>query len=257
MWRKLSAIAWLSILELFRRRDIYVALILAAAVGAPMLAINVFGVAGTVGYVREVSLLLVWVFSMVIAVTTAARQVPGEVQRRTILPLLAKPLSRGEFVVGKVLGGVGASWAALALFYGFFMVLDGLKSGELGSLVLLQAFLLHGMFCLLLICLTMLGSMVFTPSANLTCSFLVCAGMLLFGARLPGFISGLRGLGRWLAIGLANLVPHFELFDLRRAVVHQWEPLPWSTMAWLCAYAVGYSAVLVAAAIALFKRKHF
>ena len=56
------------------------------------------------GYMKELCLLLIWVSSLVIAITTAARQIPVERESRTLFPLLAKPVTRGQVIMGKFLG---------------------------------------------------------------------------------------------------------------------------------------------------------
>ena len=57
-----------------------------------------------VRYLKEICLLLIWISSLVIAITTAARQIPVERENRTIFPLLAKPVTRTQLLVGKFLG---------------------------------------------------------------------------------------------------------------------------------------------------------
>ncbi len=55
-----------------------------------------------VRYLKEACLLLIWLSSLVIAITTTARQIPAERESRTIYPLLAKPVGRGEFIAGQI-----------------------------------------------------------------------------------------------------------------------------------------------------------
>ncbi|MBR6312038.1 MAG: ABC transporter permease, partial [Oscillospiraceae bacterium] len=49
---------------------------------------------------------------------------------RTVYPLLAKPVSRGELLAGKYLGAVVASWSALVFFYVLWAVSSVLRGGE-------------------------------------------------------------------------------------------------------------------------------
>jgi len=254
--RNIWAVARVSVLELWRRRDIYVALILALAVVVPLSAIKVFGVGGIVRYIREAALLLIWAFVAIIAITTAARQVPSEIERRTILPLLAKPVRRGEVVLGKFVGATLASWAAVLLFYACYVIVMGAKSGAWVTVALLQGVMLHLLFTGLAIAMTLCGSMLLTPSANVTVSLLAVAGMLLFGARLPTFAQKaalpLNG-ALWLVHAVA---PHFEFFDLRIRVVHDgWGPLPWGVFVAIAAYALVYAAFFLVAAVLVFARK--
>jgi ABC-type transport system involved in multi-copper enzyme maturation permease subunit len=254
--RRLVAVALVSILELWRRRDVYVALVLAAAVVVPLSAVKVFGVGGVNRYVREVTLLLIWCFIAAVSVTTAARQIPSEIQRRTILPLLAKPVRRCEVVLGKFVGATLACWGALLLFYACYVLLIGLKSGVWISAAAVQGFILHLCFVALVVAMTLCGSLVLTPSANITCSLLVVGGMLLYGNRLSALARGAAAPLNWLLWLSHAVLPHFEFFDLRLRLVHaEWGPL--SGRAFLCivGYAVLYGSFFLVGAVAAFRRK--
>ena len=114
--RCVLAVARLLLLQLYRRRDVYVALFLGLLVVVPLASINLFGVEGVVRYLSEVSLLLVWIVSIVICISMTARQLPEELERRTILPLLSKPVRRSDVLLGKLLGAGLATGSAVLLF---------------------------------------------------------------------------------------------------------------------------------------------
>ncbi|MDQ8205414.1 ABC transporter permease [Pelagicoccus sp. SDUM812003] len=50
----------------------------------------------------------------IMTVVVTAQLVYGEIEQRTLMPLLAKPVSRGEFLCGKLLG----AWATICCFVG-------------------------------------------------------------------------------------------------------------------------------------------
>src|SRR5688572_8728609 len=89
--------------ELYRRKDFYVLFFLTALITLVAGSANFFNDNQIVRYLKELCLLLIWIASSVIAITMAARQIPAERENRTIFPLLAKPVSRGEVLVGKYL----------------------------------------------------------------------------------------------------------------------------------------------------------
>lgn len=254
---KVFAIAKLSVLELFRKKDIYVAIVLALVVTVPLAVVNAFGVEGAVRYIREVALLLVWGFSAIICITTSARQIPTEAQRRTILPLLAKPISRRQIVLGKTLGSIIASWGALVLFYVCYIVIAGLKSGVWIEPVLIQSIVLHACFAALACSMTVCGSLLLTPSANITTCLLIVVGGVLFGDHLPVLIDKTHGLFRLPLIALEYILPRFELFDLRARVIHSHPPVATGVFIFIILYAVAYSAVFMGLASFLFKRKQY
>src|ERR1700752_81413 len=120
---KIFAVAGVVIKELYRRKDFYVMFILTIIICLIMGSINVFNDREIIRYVKEICLLLIWVSSLIIATTPTARQIPSEKEQRPLLPLLAKPLSRTELIVGKFLGCWLVCGLALVCFYAFFGVL--------------------------------------------------------------------------------------------------------------------------------------
>ena len=119
-----TAIAGIVVKELYRRKDFYVLFVLTALITLLLGTVNFFNDPKIVRYLKEVCLLLIWVSSLVIAIGTAARQIPAERENRTIFPLLAKPVTRGQVIVGKFLGCWLACGMALVVFYLFFGVVS-------------------------------------------------------------------------------------------------------------------------------------
>jgi ABC-type Na+ efflux pump permease subunit len=93
---KSFAIGGVVIKELYRRKDFYVLLVLTAVITGLLGAVNFFNDPKIVRYLKEICLLLIWLSSLVICITTAARQIPAEKENRTIFPLLAKPVTRWQ-----------------------------------------------------------------------------------------------------------------------------------------------------------------
>ena len=118
------AISGIVIKELYRRKDFYVLFVLTALITVVVGSVSFFNDAKIVRYLKESCLLLIWISSLVIAIGTAARQIPAERENRTIFPLLAKPVTRGQVVAGKFLGCWLACGVALLVFYVFFGVVS-------------------------------------------------------------------------------------------------------------------------------------
>jgi len=117
------AIASVVMKELYRRKDFYVLFVLTALLTALLGWVTFFNDPKIVRHLKEVCLLLVWVSALVIAIGMAARQIPAERENRTIFPLLAKPVTRGQVIVGKFLGCWLACGIALIVFYLFFAII--------------------------------------------------------------------------------------------------------------------------------------
>jgi len=114
------AIAKVVVLEMYRRKDFYVLLALVVLITGLMGSVTFFDDPKIGRYLKEICLGLIWLSSLFIAIATMARQLPAERESRTIFPLMAKPVSRGQVLLGKFLGCWFASCVALLVFYIFF-----------------------------------------------------------------------------------------------------------------------------------------
>src|SRR5437016_8109063 len=95
------AISNIVIKELYRRKDFYVLFVLTALITLVMGSVSFFNDDKIVRYLKEICLLLIWISAFVVAIGTAARQIPAEREYRTIFPLLAKPVTRWQVILGK------------------------------------------------------------------------------------------------------------------------------------------------------------
>src|SRR5882724_6384943 len=178
--KNIFAVSSIVIKELYRRKDFYVLFILTVLICLGMASVNIFQDDKIVRYLKELCLMFIWLCSLVIAITTTARQIPMERESRTLFPLLAKPLTRTQLLIGKFLGIWLACGLALICFYTFFGMLAASKEHQLLFVNYFQAAGLHWMMLAVVIALTLLGSLVFTASSsNATICFVIAAFILL------------------------------------------------------------------------------
>src|SRR5882724_7545249 len=102
--RTVLALTGIVIKELYRRKDFYVLFVMTALLTVVMGSVNFFHDDKIARYLKEICLLLIWISALVIAIGTTARQIPAERENRTIFPLLAKPVSRAQVILGKFAG---------------------------------------------------------------------------------------------------------------------------------------------------------
>ncbi len=250
------AIAGVSIKELYRRKDFYVLFVLTALITLVMGSANFFGDDKIVRYLKELCLLLIWVSSLVIAITTAARQIPAEREARTIFPLLAKPVTRGQVIVGKFLGCWLASGLALFVFYLFLAVVSGAKEHSWPLLNYLQAAWLQWMMLGVVIALSLAGSIIFAaPSSNSTICFVIVLGILLLGGHLHQVAVQQPEPVNSILSAIYFAIPHLEWFDLRDLIVHERGLVAWWAVGFATLYAAAYSTLFLFAGWMLFRRK--
>jgi len=254
--KNILAVAGVVIKELYRRKDFYVLFIITILICLVMASVNIFNDARIVRYLKEICLDLVWLSSLVIAITTTARQIPTERENRTLLPLLAKPISRAQLIAGKFFGCWFACGLTLVCFYLFFGALAASREHEWPLLDYFQAASLHWFMLGVIVAMALLGSLVFAaPSSNSTICFVVVVSILFIGRHLDQVALTLPEPIRTIVYALYFAVPHLELFDTRDLVVHNWPVIPWLYYALALLYAAGYMAVFLLGASLVFLRK--
>ncbi len=250
------ALATVVIKELYRRKDFYVLFVLTALVTLAASSVNFFDDVKIVRYVKDICLLLIWLSTLIIAVVTAARQIPAERENRTIFPLLAKPVSRGQVVLGKFLGCWLASGLALLFFYGFFVVVTGFRDPHLALGAYGKAMILQWMMLAVVIAMTLLGSVVFSAiSANATICLIGIFGILFIGEHLAKLAARQAEPVRSIMATLFYCIPHIELFDVRAQIVND-QALPGLVDCGLASlYAAAYAGALLYGTWLMFRRK--
>lgn len=251
-----QAIAGVVIKELYRRKDFYVLFILTALITLVMGSVSFFNEGSIVRYLKEICLLLIWISSLVIAVTTTARQIPAERENRTLFPLLAKPVTRSQLVLGKFLGCWLAAGLALLLFYLFLGVVSGAREHQWPILNYFQAMTLHWFMLGVVTAMSLLGSIIFAaPSSNNTITLVVTSGILLLGRHLNKVALKLDEPLQSLVYAIYFSVPHLELFDVRDLLIHDWGTIPWLVWTAGLGYATVYAAIFLAVTCLIFRRK--
>ncbi len=254
--RTILALAGIVIKELYRRKDFYVLFVLTALLTAVMGSVNFFHDDKIVRYLKEICLLLIWVSALVIAIGTTARQIPAERENRTIFPLLAKPVTRWQVVLGKFAGCWLACGLALVVFYLFFAVVSGSRENHWPLLQLAQAMWLHWVMLAIVVALVLLGSLVFAaPSSNGAICFIVVAGILLLGRYLNQVALREPEPLRTIVYTLYYIIPHLEWYDVRDFVVYDRNLIGWLSCGLATLYGGVYVSLLLFSTWMVFRRK--
>lgn len=250
------AIAGVVIKELYRRKDFYVLFVLTAVITLLMGAVSFFNDPKIVRYLRDICLLLIWISALVIAIGATARQLPAERENRTIFPLLAKPVTRAQVIVGKFLGCWLACGIALVVFYLFFSVVSGTRTSAWPVAQYFQAMWLQWFMLAVVVAFVLMGSILFSaPSANGTICLFVVLGILLLGRHLNQIAVQQPEPVGTLIYGVYFLIPHLEWYDVRDLVIYEHDLIAWGDVALASLYAAAYAAVLLFGSWILFRRK--
>jgi ABC-type transport system involved in multi-copper enzyme maturation permease subunit len=254
---KVFALAGVVIKELYRRKDFYVLFVLTALLTFAAGAVNFFQDEKIIRYVKDVCLLLIWISSLVIAIVTASRQIPAEREARTIFPLLAKPVSRGQVIAGKFLGCWLATGIALLVFYFFFAVIASSREHNWPVGTYLQAAWLQWFLLAVVIAIVLLGSIYFAaPSSTSTISFIVVAGILLVGGHLKTIALAQPEPMQSILTFVYFTMPHLEWFYMSDFVVYDFGTVPWVKLIEATLYAAAWTGFFLVLAWLGFRRKN-
>ncbi|MCU0782878.1 MAG: ABC transporter permease [Verrucomicrobia bacterium] len=250
------ALSGVVIKELYRRKDFYVLFVLTALITLVLGSVNFFNDPKIVRYLKDICLLLIWVSSLVIAITTAARQIPAERENRTIFPLLAKPVTRGQVIVGKFMGCWLACGFALLVFYVFFTVVSGTREHDWHLEATLKMVWLHWVMLGVVVAMVLLGSIVFSaPSANITICFIAVIGILGLGRYLHRVALQQSEPMNTILSAIYFAIPHLEWYDVRDFLVNEQQLASWFDCGLATIYGAAYMGFFMCAAWVMFRRK--
>jgi len=251
------ALAQVVLKEMYRRKDFYVLFVLTGLLTLVTGSATFFDDDKITGYMKELCLLLIWVSSLVIVITTAARQIPAERESRTLFPLLAKPVSRGQVIAGKFLGCWLVAGIVVVVFYLFFGTIVGAREHAWPVLQYVQAAWLHWMMLGVVIAMVLLGSIVLSaPSVNVTLSFIIVSGILTLGQHLHKVALRMAEPAQTLLSLIYFALPHLEWYFNYRDLLLYGQPLvAWSAIGGATLYAAAYTGLFLVAAWLAFRRK--
>jgi ABC-type transport system involved in multi-copper enzyme maturation permease subunit len=204
--------------------------------------------------IKDLGLAAMDLFGSMIALFIGVSLVSKEIERRSLHPLLAKPLGRDEFFLGKFFGlafTLLVNTSAMAA--GLFLTL--LATGRSANLGLVGAIYAIFLGLLLVVALAMLLSSVTSPAL----SAIGTLGLVIVG-RFSDVIRNMRevvpGAPDWLVKILYYAIPNFRNFDFKEQAAYG-DPIPLSTLGQVTLYAAFYVGLALAAGLASFRSRDF
>jgi ABC-type transport system involved in multi-copper enzyme maturation permease subunit len=256
--RTISLIAWSVLIEAVRRREVYAIVLITLLLIGGVMAVDFFKIEGLSKFYREIALQAMSHATALTVILLAARQLPREFETRTIYPLLAKPISRTGFLLGKVLGVLGAAAFTTALFLAVFIGGSLYLGSTLPWMLVFQHIVLQLQMFLIICSLCIWLSMVVNVDAAITLGTL----FYFLSSVMTRSISFLydyaeTGFEKYGLITLHWILPHVSLFDLSEKITHSeaWGPVGWWAIGILSAYAAGFSLLFLGAGLWCFRRR--
>lgn len=253
MTNRIHAIALHTFKEAIRDRIIVLFVVFTLLLMASSTVLSWLTVGSELKIVTDIGLAALALFGAMIAVFLGITLVHKEVEKKTIYSVLAKPVARWEFIVGKYAGLMMTLAAVTGLMAIFFLFVVWWKGGEWpGHLV--PALLLTFMELAVVTAVALVFSAFTSPILAAVFTLAVYAvGHMSWGLReileqAPG------GALTWLVRVLYFALPDLETFNVRSQVVHG-IAVEGGYLADAFAYAAAYSIGMIVLAVILFRNR--
>ncbi|HEX3598563.1 MAG TPA: ABC transporter permease [Lacipirellulaceae bacterium] len=245
--------------------------ILALVIGACLLLFYIYIPYNTFGedvkMYKDSSLMTIMVLAILVAVWTASVSVADEIEGRTALTLLSKPISRREFVLGKFMGIVWANFLMFVILGAWMLILVSYKvvydsretSNPEPSWQLCNAEMIGIVPGLVLsfmetVVLTAISVAISTRLPMLP-NLAICGSIYALGHLGPLIAQSSVGQNEFVAFFgqlIALVLPVLDHFNIQAAVAGGVR-VPPDYLAWAGLYCVLYSAVAMLLALILFE----
>jgi len=254
--RKIAAIVAVTVREALRQKLAVNLLVFALALVVASFTISSLTFGEQYRIIVDIGLSAMEVFGTLIAIFLGAGLIAREVERRTLYPIIAKPVSRAEYVAGRYLGLVAtttlnmlvmaAVFTAVLAYYlkSFGFLRDTPFLAVLASMVV--RFAVVGAIAAFFSSFTTVTlSAIFTLS--LVVVGLVSSDLVRYWAK-QGTAAGALGRAAFI------VVPNLEALNLKEAMVYK-DPVSASFVVTGLGYGTLYALAVLAFAVAVFSRR--
>lgn len=202
--------------------------------------------------IKDIGLACMDVFGTAIALFMGVGLVSKEIERRSLYPLLAKPLSRDEFFVGRF-GGLGLTLLVNVCIMAVGLSVTLWATGSRPDPRLLKGIFAIYLGLLLIVSLALLLSTL--TSSALAALVTLC---LIVAGRFSDVIRNMNEVAPvvpdWLVKVLYWAIPNFRNFDFKNAVAYG-DPVPLAALGSVTVYAIVYIGVVLGMGLRAFRSR--
>jgi ABC-type transport system involved in multi-copper enzyme maturation permease subunit len=250
---RIIAVAHNTFRESVRDKALYVLLFFAATTILGSKAIGWISIGQDIKVMKDICLAAVLLFGVLIAIFVGTTLVHKEIDKRTLYTILARPMRRYEFILGKYLGLASLLALVTVVMTASAALYISALGGAIG-LVFIEAAVLIYCELLLITAFAILLSTLTSPilGALVLFSIFVLGNGTRILADLPQQFDNVPGT--WALQSLYYVLPNLGNFNLLREAANG-VPVSGAYVAWAVVYGAIYSAMLLAVAAAAFERK--
>jgi len=251
---RLVAVAANTFRETVRERVLYNLVLFALVMTLSGLLLGQLSIRQDEKIIKDIGLAAMELFGTLIAVFIGTGLVSKEIERRSLFPLLAKPLSRGELFLGKFAG------LAFTLLVNVAVMTAGLFLTLLATAGRADALLLAAIVPIYLgLLLVVAFAMLFSSLTSSTLAAVFTVGIAVAG-RFTDMVRNLSEVApaapRWLGPALYAALPNFANFDLKDRVAYG-DPVPATVLVWIAVYALAWIGIVLGLGLAAFRTRDF
>ena len=205
--------------------------------------------------VTDMGLAAINLVGVIIAIFVGIGLVSKEIERRTVYTILARPISRAQFILGKYLGLMFTILVNIVIMLTVYLATLWVYRAPV-HWALLQAIELIFVELLLVTALALF----FSTFSTSTLSAIMTLGFYVIG-HLTTDLKGIAQKSHSEAVqavttALYYLCPNLEMLNMKGQAA-MGTPVALSYQAWASAYGLLYAALLISAACAVFQRRDF
>ena len=229
--------------EIMRDRILYGLLVFAVLLVALSLALGQLSFASQARITVDFGFAAIHLSAVILSIFVGSTLVGREIEKKTIMTLLVRPISRTQFVVGKSLGLLAVIVVCMALLAGVLAgILLALKlTPNMAFLIGLFGVILEAM---VLLCVTLFFGTFTSPM--LAVSFAL--GVFLIGHWLKSLKYFAKHSHDPAFVGVARVVravfPNLEYFNWRSLFVYH-TPVNYGNVIWVSVYSLAWAALLI------------
>jgi len=252
---KITTIARNTFKEAKRDRVLYLLFFFAAICLLFSRFLALLTVGDRVKIIKDVGLASIQLFGMLMAILMGTGLVYKEIDKKTIFTLLAKPIHRAQFLLGKFLGLVLTIFIMTGLMAVIFLLILFLHTFTIEWKILLAI-----LYIFFELCLMTAVALLFSTFTTPILASLYSLGFYLIGHlswSLEMLIKKVKsGTSRAILRVLFIVLPDLENFNFKTEVVHNL-PIPTKLLEISFLYGLVYTSFLLLLAMLVFRRRDF
>jgi len=239
--------------ESLRKKTFYILLVVALVVIGASRFFSFLAAEDELKMIKDVSFSTIEFFGALIAIFTALAAVSGEIEKRTIYTLLSKPITRSNFIFGKLIGQSLIILLNVALMSIFFVGLLFFKKSP-PDIQTFKAIFLIFVELILIGSITLSVATFATDAFNLIFSFFlyIVGHLISYGNQMLERVENtiLQKLGS----AIYHVVPNYENFNIKDKIVVGVD-VSWQYVGLTTLYGVVYIAIAVLIGIYFFYKR--